>query len=765
MRGSLILVVLVLLGLSVLAWRFTTERGRQGGRGESSATSDPFAAEEAGLARARDSLDEAPETVADAMFAREELPDDSPRIFGHVQPVGGWPADEPVELRAEVFGKSGLRPRVVRLAVGADGRFELRVPATTRHAMLAVESERLYQAEEVRALPEREIVLEPLLLACVDGTLRFPADASDEELAKVAVHCSFEDPWLARRTSVRVQPERDGALRLRLLPPEVELALRVETPWAPAYEETLAPLAAGERRALVVALERGLSVAGVVLDESGAPFAGASVQVFSLDGSIELPESADQDGRFELTGLARRAWRLRVSAEEAIEPCELELDGRSDLHDLVLTLRRGACLTGTVHWPDGSPVFDYEVTLHFAHDFRSTTVTAGDFRLCGLVDEPCALEIEATTADSVGTARAERVRPGGPPLALVLTREPAFTLAVEVRDRSGAPIVFHASASDRSGARRSTPGRGVELLHGLSAGTWLVTVEARGFRSTYRHVEIGPGTAHETFVLDPCARIRGRVEDGDGRAVSWAQVSGVSAWDRDSTRSEEDGRFELDALPGVCRLRASAPGFGPSETLTLTLGEEEVIDGVLLRLSRPCRLRGRVLDVDGKPFAGVRVRTEDEFVMETSVSDADGRFTLEGLGPGPLRVAAYHPSEEVRARASTTILADGDTTLELRFPPADPVRVRGRARLGGSPYTGELSWISSSASGELRCDAEGRFELELRAPGPWTVCRYGEELVPTLYALELEIPDVEEHELMLDLDRMRQVRSLRELGF
>ena len=762
MRGALILVVLVLVGLSVLAWRFTAERGRQGPRDESSATSDPLVGEGAGLARPRDVLGEAPAADVDAVFTREELPDDSPRLFGRVRPVGGWPADEPVEIRAEVFGKQGSRPRVVRLAVGSDGRFELRVPATTRHAMLAVESERLYQAEEVRAFPEQEIVLEPLLLACIDGVLRLPVDASDEELAKVEVHCSFEDPWLGHRTDVRVEPERSGAFRLRLLPPEVELALRVETPWAPAHEETLAPLAAGERRALVVVLTRGLSVAGVVLDESGAPFVGAWVQASSKAVPGEGAE-VDDEGRFKLTGLARRAWRLQVTAEEAIAPLELELDGRSDRHDLVLTLRRGACLAGTVHWPDGSPASDGWVTLHFAQDFRGTHVMAGDFRLCGLVDEPCTVEVQATTVDSVGTARVEEVRPGGPPLALVLTREPAFTLEVEVRDRTGAPIEFRASASAPRGASRSAPGMGSAPLRALSAGRWLVTVEARGFRPTYRHVEIGADTTRETFVLDPCARIRGRVEDAEGRAAPLAAVSGASDWDEEFARVEQDGRFELDALSGTCFLRATAPGFGPSETLTLSVGEEEVIDDVVLRLSKPCRLRGRVLDVDGKPIAGASVRTEDGFLGASAESDADGRFTLEDLGPGPLRVAAYHPSEEVRA--PTTILAGDDNTLELRFPPANPVRVRGRARLGGSPYTGELFWISSSASGEVRCDAEGRFELELRAPGAWVACRSGGELVPTLFALELEIPDVEEHELTLDLDRMRQIQSLRELGF
>jgi hypothetical protein len=141
---------------------------------------------------------------------------------------------------------------------------------------------------------------------------------------------------------------------------------------------------------------------------------------------------------------------------------------------------------------------------------------------------------------------------------------------------------------------------------------------------------------------------RGRLIDASGAPVPGARIQllrsrPTAAWHQEevrrvSTRSGEDGRFALQALPpeGELSLRATAPGFLPS-TRDIQVGEE-VGDWTL---GRQGGVRGRILLDPDIPASELRV----EATPFSSVSSlrgpvslqADGSFHMEGLGLVPYR--------------------------------------------------------------------------------------------------------------------------------
>jgi protocatechuate 3,4-dioxygenase beta subunit len=219
--------------------------------------------------------------------------------------------------------------------------------------------------------------------------------------------------------------------------------------------------------------------------------------------------------------------------------------------------------------------------------------------------------------------------------------------------------------------------------------------------------------------------LRGRVVDPDGKPVRGASVrlADFSAFREFHGTSEPmattdaSGTFTL-AMPRVIlersarnetgmmppRLVASAPGFGPG---VVELGDQlsETHD-VTLRLARDdVPIEGRIVDLQGKPIAGVKVeisglygnrrgdlnqwlnaiRTDPRAFVEVEDSSesvpyrdmrttgADGRFRFEGLGRD--RMVTF------RISSPTIVLADA-IAMTKDFP---PIRIFEKDLIGPEP--------------------------------------------------------------------------------
>jgi hypothetical protein len=167
--------------------------------------------------------------------------------------------------------------------------------------------------------------------------------------------------------------------------------------------------------------------------------------------------------------------------------------------------------------------------------------------------------------------------------------------------------------------RTSTDGEGRFHIHLPRGNGVQLTVQARGYQPSTRHVAADPDHSSIEFRLAPGKRLRGRVVDTGGRPVVGAQVGlpstpssrGISF----HARTDAQGRFEWDSAPeGSLIFRVGAEGYLSDELFPLTAGEKEAV--ITLRPAVDIRLEAvdattgrplpRVLVRMGTPMAGTR---------------------------------------------------------------------------------------------------------------------------------------------------------------
>ncbi len=301
---------------------------------------------------------------------------------------------------------------------------------------------------------------------------------------------------------------------------------------------------------------------------------------------------------------------------------------------------------------------------------------------------------------------------------------------------------------------------------------------------------VGDRDEHIQVVLRPTGVaervLTGLVTGPDGAPLAGATVMlvGEAATKTDSTGHYELG-FGATRLDSVATLYAAWPGLRPA-----------VLDDVAARLSdgapridlalteRALTLRGLLLHADGTPIGpGVHVYPWAEPTLDWSVTpdelaadpdapqlhlggpalrvfgdtDAEGRFTIEGLGDHDYRLRIYDPSDLLTWTSGP--VRPGPAVNEIRLPPGSRrARVAGRVvTRDGQPVAGAAIGQSAmvwSANGGTNwqgralgsTDADGRFafddlpglELKLTVSGE-NIVGMDRSIAPDEPATDLEI--------------------------
>jgi RNA polymerase sigma factor (sigma-70 family) len=232
--------------------------------------------------------------------------------------------------------------------------------------------------------------------------------------------------------------------------------------------------------------------------------------------------------------------------------------------------------------------------------------------------------------------------------------------------------------------------------------------------------------------------IAGRVRDAGGKPVAGAELTVVArGWNfavkeyrvLGKGKTDQDGRFRLTTprFPsGEGFLLAGKPGYGLSQQ---SLNPEAERQEITLRLPREQILRGRLLDLQAQPAAGVQVAVmwigarDDAGLYAPSgglapwpkpaLSDAQGRFTIAGL---PQKKEVWLQVQSERFAWQTQRLPTTNGTREMNWVLSPARLLEGKvvhADTGRPAAHARLALAPAGLGG--RTDRDGRFKLSLPA--------------------------------------------------
>lgn len=250
---------------------------------------------------------------------------------------------------------------------------------------------------------------------------------------------------------------------------------------------------------------------------------------------------------------------------------------------------------------------------------------------------------------------------------------------------------------------------------------------------------------------EPRPDVRIEIVDERGDPISVAQVTVLSLDPevplRETRFSAEDGNLEFSAAAGVhSRILVDAPGFARLDRVWSELPEV-----VRLELGRAVVVTGRVTAVRGRlPAEGARVVLRGEGVRRETRTNGSGEYSLRDVPPGRFQVTVEHP-EQGRGSVDVTVTRqDRDRPFEVpTIDLVEPATVRGRVLdARGEPVVGARVAIGVVPSflpqgtlpaGMAVTDAAGEFSLEGVEPGRPLVSAYA----PGIGRGSVRLPGVE----------------------
>lgn len=491
--------------------------------------------------------------------------------------------------------------------------------------------------------------------------LRVVADESDQPLSDVAVHVEF----IIMPNSVPATFVTDAAGTARIVLPadsisgmncwvRAEGRVPMSIVWNKANMTSLAP-------EYNLRLQQGRLVAGTVIDETGQPVAGATVQFQGegmpwdsrefpdYEGPRSLPPAehlplilTDANGRWSAAFISPQAKSLfgylehpefattqfgHIHPPDPIEPST----------NLVFVLERGAAVAGTVRDPTGTPI--PEATVNFRDELGrpprwTRTDGAGRFEFPRVAEGEVFLHIGAKGFQSSGELQVH----GGQATNLEIVLKAPKALAVagdsvirgKVTSEDGQPIagvevhlapgqpsleeINWRARTDSEGrfAWTSAPNHPVKLVVGGSIWDWEEQL-----------VELAPDGTEAMITLKPKAKIlvHGTVSDKSTERlvpefkVLWAPGIKRGYVVNTSVLTEgREGRFSVTLLPAQvssygppgssARLDFHATGY-VNKVVPLIAGTNDI--DLAIELEPATDIAGTVLRPDGTPAEGARV--------------------------------------------------------------------------------------------------------------------------------------------------------------
>lgn len=533
---------------------------------------------------------------------------------------------------------------------------------------------------------------------------------------------------------------------------------------------------------------RSNGLTGRVEDEDGNPVEGAEVtltrygrnNLFFVDEGID--RSTDRTARTNSKGVysfsnvpPRKDYSLKVHHGDFAfyEEGNVQIGENGIAEQNLIVLRPGITLSGYVRDTAGNAVADAKVYLTLnafggldvesPDTFVERTNGTGLYEFANVGVGQWTL---AVVADGFGSVTVPQVSVTG---EVSVTKDITVEVASMIGGRvitSGAEPVVGAqiqafSLNQRSQQNRSTiesDENGEFVMVDVPEGSYTLLANVPGFKP-WRMPRVESGEMGVLIELEPLPTVSGTVLDaGTGRPLTRFTVrlrqevpNAPAAMPVQNTRvqvRDEAGEFQIAVpKPGNYQVEAVAEGYAMCFSPTFTIADAQNLPGVVVNMTRGGSITGKVLDTAGQPVRGARVTTrdkdwtDDEFtralgdmlptlaIERTARTDAQGRFTIEGLTPTEYKLEVNHPDhpQELKTGVFVAEGAEYDAgTIQLRRGGvvAGVVRDPSGNMVAGavvSLQTAPGSLTSAPRSYQGKTDGSGAYELSNISAGSYVV--------------------------------------------
>ncbi|MFT3707979.1 MAG: carboxypeptidase-like regulatory domain-containing protein [Archangium sp.] len=453
------------------------------------------------------------------------------------------------------------------------------------------------------------------------------------------------------------------------------------------------------------------TLSGRLRDESGRGVAGV-VRLTSRRLARFVEVQADEQGRFEATGLGEGPFAVSGVAPGLLPVLEREVEAGADA--IELTLRTPRRLEVRV-LKDGEPI-DAMLSLQGDHLTRQLEVKAGFKVLESLYPGDVLVTAVSGSLSSVPTS----VTLAGLVTQITLVVDRAGTVAATVVDESGQPVPKPSLELLTRGfevvQKKSVQTGELAVFGPIGAGEYQLRAHADGYQSVTMPVKVKPGETQLEVTLTRGTIISGRVIDEYGRAAPGVAVLVTPTGD--SIIADSEGRFTASVpSPGFYELHAHHSDWGGAD-----LKVQAPKEGVQLQLE-PRGGAEITVTANGRRVEGASVslfHSTGNFRSDRT-SGADGVVLMRGLPPDTYTLVATHP-DFLASERQTITLRDGELqklSAELKVGAAISGQVVDTL---GAPVTGISVAVAPRASEPSITDAQGHFKLSpLRPDATYTL--------------------------------------------
>lgn len=505
------------------------------------------------------------------------------------------------------------------------------------------------------------------------------------------------------------------------------------------------------QRPVQLILAPGVRLAGRVRDPQGQPIEGAKVVANSVRVDLEyngpdiIPCSgaaqalSKKDGTFSLGPLPPGIWTLNAEAKGRIPIKEIPLArswNQSNLTGIEIALKPEVTgiLTGHVLDPEGAPVAGAQVVLYSNGYHRFQTGEDGSFELSGI---PTGKHRVSAEYPSYSTTDKTLTIKEGENRADLQFRQKRTEIRGRVEGPDGQPVAG-ATVSVAVGSEGITREDGSFLAWATPISTNFISALKSGYFPDPQSYKVRVrGDKPDQYVelrLYPATSVSGRIKGLSPEELAHARVYGYYGERSDALvfpqngridgRVEADGHYRIENLSSVTSEGIAIVADTGGRTHRSVSAEVPVEPGqreamVDLEFPPTYTVRGRVLDPDGQPLAGVSVSlliSGQGFYSD--YTREDGSFSLR-VESGDYTTHLYRQGYANEERSGPDVRDAPVENLEIRLHPGS--EIRGQI-LGIKPE--ESVYVSADGPGRGagdETDLEGEYWLSGLSPGEWDV--------------------------------------------